>query len=447
MNFRVPKRHLLLAATAAGVICSVPQAQQEKIPGGHHSPTHSPIKVEIVAHETGYQLLRGGQPYVVKGAGIDNPNLQSIVDHGGNSLRTWSVDDGSEPAQELLDRAHSLGLTVSLGLEFSSERHGFDYNNVEAVARQLEEAKSRVLKYKDHPALLLWIIGNELNFNATNPKVYDALNEVARMIHALDPNHPTTTPLSFFDTEALRLIEARAPDLDFVSFQLYAGLINLPADIKKIAYRKPYFVTEWGPVGHWEVAKTSWGAPIENTSSEKANSYMNSYLQVLQPYVGQGVGNYVFLWGQKQEKTPTWYGMYLESGEETAAVDVMHYIWTGNWPDNRAPEVGPIRLNGKTAEANVSLQRGQRYSATIEVVDPDKDPLTYKWELRAESSATQVGGDYEERPRTIAGLIDDPTKASIVLTPPEAEGAYRLFVYVYDGQNHAGHANIPFYVR
>ena len=35
---------------------------------------------------------------------------------------------------------------------------------------------------------------------------------------------------------------------------------------------------------------------------------------------------------------------------------------------------------------------------------------------------------------------------STLLTPTLA-GGYRLFVYVYDGQNHAAHANIPFYVR
>ncbi len=42
---------------------------------------------------------------------------------------------------------------------------------------------SEVLKYKDHPALLTWIIGNEPDLNHTNPKVFDAINDISKMIH------------------------------------------------------------------------------------------------------------------------------------------------------------------------------------------------------------------------------------------------------------------------
>ncbi len=35
-------------------------------------------------------------------------------------------------------------------------------------------------------------------------------------------------------------------------------------------------LTEFGPVGHWEVRKTSWGAPIEPTSRDKASSYYST---------------------------------------------------------------------------------------------------------------------------------------------------------------------------
>ena len=410
-------------------------------------PTQQAIKVEVVGSPGKYRLLRGGQPYDVKGAGLDHVDLHSLVEHGGNSIRTWAVDDGAEPAQQILDKAHALGLTVSLCLEFARERQGFDYDDPAAVARQAAETKARVLKYKDHPALLTWIIGNELNFAFENPRVYEAVNAISKMIQEVDPNHPTTTTITSFDKKALAAIETYAPDLDFISFQLYGDLINLPRYIAEANFDKPYFVTEWGAVGHWEVQKTDWGAPIEQTSSEKADNYAKSYRQVLLPFSEQALGNYVFLWGQKQEKTPTWYGMYLDSGEETEAIDVMHNIWTGQWPDNRTPRVSSLTLDNKTAFDNISLSRGKPYVAKLKVLDWDNDPLSYKWEVRPESSAQKIGGDYEEVPPIIEGLIADPAAPTITLNAPEAGGAYRLFVYAYDGQNHAAHANIPFFVE
>jgi hypothetical protein len=406
----------------------------------------TPIKVEIIEEDGNYQLLRGGEPYQVRGAGISSTDLDSLVKFGGNSMRNWAVDNHAEPAQQLLDRAYAMGITVSLCLEFARERHGFDYNDKAAVAKQLAENRVRVEKYKNHPALLTWIIGNEVNFDFTNPKVFDAVNDTAKMIKELDPNHPTTTALAGFDKKALAAIAERAPDLDFISFQMYADLLNLPKYIKEFGFDKPYFVTEWGSVGHWEVHTTEWGAPVENTSTEKASNYLKSYSQVLEPYSGQAIGNYVFLWGQKQEKTSTWYGMFLDSGEKTEAVDVMHYIWSGSWPENRAPRISPIILDEQDAFDDVYLDAGKAYKASVNVVDSEGDNIRYLWKIRSESSSDNVGGDSEYVPEIVDGVIKNQD-AVIELIAPKKSGAYRLFVYAFDGNDNAAHANIPFYVK
>jgi hypothetical protein len=57
------------------------------------------IKVEITKTSTGnYQLLRGGKPFYVKGAGGD-VFMDKTVAAGGNSIRLW----GAENAQAVLD--------------------------------------------------------------------------------------------------------------------------------------------------------------------------------------------------------------------------------------------------------------------------------------------------------------------------------------------------------
>jgi hypothetical protein len=43
--------------------------------------------------------------------------------------------------------------------------------------------------------------------------------------------------------------------------------------------------------------------------------------------------------------------------------------------------------------------------------------------------------------------VDASGPAEVRLNAPGEPGAYRLFVYVYDGQGHAGHANVPFLVE
>ena len=405
----------------------------------------SPIKVEIVQTESGYQLMRGGEPYTIKGAGMPIDDIRSFAAHGGNSIRNWTTDSEYQNTQDLLDSAHANGVTVALCLPMKPERWGFDYDDAGAVAAQLDEFRDEVIKYRDHPALLVWIIGNELNHSYTNPAVYDAVNDAARMIHALDPYHPTTTTVSEVDEDLATEIRMRAPELDIVSFQVYGKLFGLREATKEIGFEEPFLVTEWGALGYWEMEKTSWGVPTEMTSSEKADVFLRGHKEVLASLEGQLIGSYAFLWGQKQERTPTWFGMFTETGEETESVDVMHYIWNGAWPANRSPRVNSISLDGKSAKQNVTLTAGESYEATFDVFDHDNDPLSYRWEVKPESDANQVGGDFEKSISSLEGVVSDPTAATTALIAPRP-GQYRLFAYAYDDHGHAAHANIPFLV-
>ena len=107
-----------------------------------------PSRVEILDQSGQYQMLRNGEVYRPVGAGSVPGQLESLKAHGANSIRTWHVGDGG-----ILDDAHALGLTVSLCLDVGRERLGFDYDDADAVAEQLEEFRETVRKFKNHPAL------------------------------------------------------------------------------------------------------------------------------------------------------------------------------------------------------------------------------------------------------------------------------------------------------
>ncbi len=401
-----------------------------------------PSRVQIVGQSGRYQMLRNGVAYRPVGAGSVPGELESLKAHGANSIRTWHVGDG-----RILDEAHALGLTVSLCLDVGRERLGFDYDDADAVSRQLEGFRQTVRGVKDHPALLTWIIGNELNIESTNPKVWDAVNDIALMIKAEDPNHPVTTALAGLGLKEVRYLKQRAPALDFISAQVYGGIGGLAQAMDRVGLDKPLMVTEWGTKGHWETPSTQWGAPLELSSALKAEHYISGYQQVLVPNAERIIGSYAFLWGQKQERTPTWYGTLTPSGHRTEAADALYFLWQGRWPDNRAPRVSELTVNGRRPESSLRVQAGQRLEAKVKVLDREADRLTLTWVVRPESQAKQVGGDLERVPPVIPDLLKTVEGARAVLSAPAEPGAYRLFVHVEDAASGVGHANFPFYVR
>lgn len=412
-----------------------------------------PAVVEIRQVDGKYHLFKNGDPFYIHGAGLEFGNIEDLASHGANSFRTWRTDNGQDTGMEVLDRADANGLMVTMGIEIARERSGsgrgifeFNYSDSVAVAAQLERVREEVMLYKDHPALLMWGIGNELNLGSTNPLVWAAVNDISKMIHAVDGNHPTLTMLAGIYPQLILDIKTRAPDLDLLGIQMYADIINLPRYLKESGWDGPYVVTEWGATGHWEVQTTPWGVPIENNSTVKADWYDQRYEAVIAPDTIQCIGSYVFLWGQKQERTSTWYGMFMPDGEKTAAVDVMEHKWTGSWPSNLSPRVDSFTLNDLDASAGIELS--PRASATSLVIasDPDGDPLTYHWSVRPEATEVGHGGDDEAEPPLIPDLFVTMNDAEVTFHAPSEQGAYRLFVHITDGQGSAAHANIPFLV-
>lgn len=406
----------------------------------------APITVEVIETPSGYALHRGGEPYQVRGAGMVVDDLERFVARGGNAIRTWTTRSDEFDIPSLLDKAHQLGVSVALTLPMVPERHGFDYNDDEAVSAQLASLREDVLRYRDHPALLVWIIGNELNHSYTNPKVWNAVDQVAQMIDELDPHHPSTTALAGVYGDVLDEIDQRAPHLDFLSFQVYGTLFGLQEKLTQLEFDQPFMITEWGTIGWWEMETTHWGAPVELTSSEKADVFLRGYQEVIKPLEHQLIGDYAFFWGQKQERTPTWFGLITAQGELTEAADVMTYKWTGQWPQDPAPKLDRLTLAGKGARENVIVLSGIDYDAHVEVSSDDHSGLVYEWEVKPESNARAIGGDYEAPIMPIEGAVVATSEGSASVRL-DKRGAYRLFVRVTNERGQAAHANIPFFVE
>ena len=381
-----------------------------------------------------YQLLANGEVFQIKGAGGIN-QFKEFRELGGNSVRTWGVDE----LGRVLDEAHEHNLMVCAGIWLGHQRHGFSYQDSESVSKQLRESLAAVEKYKDHPALLLWGVGNEMEGEGNDPSVWYAVNHLAREIKKADPNHPTMTVIAELgpNENKLKNIGKFCPDVDIVGVNSYGGIESVPERYRRSGLQKPYIVTEHGPIGPWEVGKTSWGSPFEATSTEKGEFYARGYRLNAIENSQNCLGAYSFLWGNKQETTATWFGMLLPDGSRLAAADAMSAAWKGTELQPACPKISAIKMI-KTDR----LKTGDPFEASIQVENFDPEEMKIQWILRADSGTIGVGGDQQEGEKEFPDAVKGDG-SSVIVTLPESPKTFRLFAYVRDSHGGAAVANVP----
>ena len=371
-----------------------------------------------------------------------------LAEYGGNSIRTWGTSDETN---KVLDDAQANGLTVAFGLWLEHERHGnLDYENFEQIKKQIKKTMDDVRTYKNHPAILVWGLGNEMEVPETgdNPAVWSHVEFLAGLIKKEDPNHPVMTVIAEMGENKIEAIHRFCPSIDIIGINSYGGCESLPARYKaatdKLAEEgietKPYVVTEYGTIGTWEVPKNSIDTVVEESSTLKAKRYEAAYL-AMQADAKLNLGSYAFLWGNKQETTATWFGMLLADGKKTAAVDTMSKLWTGKALANLCPTITSLTMDGDQL-----VDGGNTINLKLEAADPEGQPINVKWSIVSNKEAYGSGGDFEEAPKAMAdNLISGDSKSASFKAPTES-GLYRVYAYVDDGYG-AAVANVPIRVR
>lgn len=402
--------------------------------------------VRVEATADGDRLLVRGKPFYVRGACILSAStLPAFAAAGGNTVRTYPGID----LDSVFHLADSLGLMVIPGLDVTPRRHGLDYRDTAQVSAMKRRVKAQVLRYRDHPSLLMWGLGNEVHLLASNQEddIFGVINDLSRMVHRLDSRHPTTT-MTNGPTGAWKVWQA-CDDLDVISVNVFQGIDELKSLLKwgGGAIDQPILISEWAPSGYWNASTTTWGAPIEMNAEEKAFSYTRHYQQYLSEESGNLLGSCLFLWGQKQEHTHTWFSVFTEQGEATVLTDEIARLWTGQYPANRAPLAQAIQVGSYEIKEEVYLHPGQEYIATGYALDADGDSLTYHWEITREFERGFItGGDVEQRPAPMTALCLEKAGDRFTFRAPDEIGAYRIYFYARDPHGKAGVMNLPFFV-
>lgn len=366
----------------------------------------------------------------------DRVALGKLAAAGAKTVRVYGEEDAW-----VLDEAERLGLKVVMGLWIDHPRHGrLDFEN--ETTRRAQEAAivAFVRRHKDHPALLAWGVGNEVETALADPlPIWREIDRLAAVVKAIDPAHPTLMVVADAADERLAPLATCCANVDLLGLNLYAGVaFDLPRRLAAMGITKPVVVAELGPLGQWQAGRKPWGAPVELTSSEKAKFYRDAlaFLRT-QPQIA---GVFPFLWGSKQEQTETWHGILLADGTATAMTDAVAEAWG-------ASVVAPAPLIRGIGIAADVFAPGQEISAGVDAASFDGSPLATEWKVVAEATDLRLGGDAEAVPAPIPVRVKHADAATVRFIAPDRPGAYRLFMTIRDRNGKAATANLPFLVQ
>ena len=246
----------------------------------------------------------------------DEPSVgdfQLLAEMGCNTIRFYYTNE--DVNIYVLRRAfNEHGIRVILGDFLGAYCHGSgatweegtDYTDAEQRKRMLAAVEAKVMRCRHEPWLLMYVLGNENNMPSTedvnttrtnagsHPETYARfLNEVAALIHRLDPDHPVG--VGNLMTGLVEYYAKYAPGLDYIGINAYIGPHGFGAMWEKVAKTmdRPVLISEFGCDSYW----TGRGPDEEAQADYVLGCWADIwYNRAGGPGVGNSIGGCVFEW-------------------------------------------------------------------------------------------------------------------------------------------------------
>ncbi|MFD4953003.1 discoidin domain-containing protein [Streptomyces sp. NPDC058451] len=399
--------------------------------------------VKVTGAKGNWQLTVDGKPYQIKGltwgpsaASADTylPDLRSM---GVNTIRTWGTDASSKP---LFDSAAAHGIKVVAGFWLQPGGGPGSGGCVDYVTdttyknNMLNEFTNWVRTYKDNAGVLMWDVGNESVLGLQNCYGGDQLerqrdaytsfvNEVARRIHGIDPDHPVTSTDAWVG--AWPYFKRNAPDLDLYAVNSYNGVCDIRSAWQQGGYDKPYIVTESGPAGEWEVPNDANGVPAEPSDQAKAAGYTKAW-NCVTGHNGVALGATLFHYGTEYDFGGIWFNL-LPAGQKRLSYYAVKKAYGGDTSrDNTPPVLSDIGVQGDPG----AVQAGRDVTLDVQATDPDGDAVAY--EVLDNSMYLDGSGQLNSLRFSSAGA------GRLKFTAPDRPGVWKIYVKATDGHGNVG---------
>ena len=386
-----------------------------------------------------WTFLIEGKSFEVKGAtfGYDKDvnnyekHFQELNNLGVNTIRTWGT---GEHTRKLLDVAHKYNIKVMLGIWMRHGKPGmeaddsFDYVN-DSIGKETmyKNTLSIVEKYKNHPAILTWGVGNEVYLNMATDKekiAYSKLLErICFQIKKIDENHPVTSVEAW--TFGVDWWLKYVPSIDIFGINTYgAGANILPQELAKKGVKKPYVITEFGVRGEWEIKKDKNGVIPEPTDQEKYDAIVKGYSEWIKPKPNC-LGVYVFHYANDNRHVAPWLLTHFKSMTRPQYWAIRE-AYTGKKPINNVPIIKSFQLleNNIKSETWVAVK--------LDAIDIENEALTISFYYN------QRTGSRKRKDQLVKLQSRGNLSEGIEIKLPKENGGIRVYAVVSDTYNNAG---------
>ncbi len=187
-------------------------------------------------------------------------DFQMLCKAGVNHIIGWDTDKWYEQDKfdELtLDIAHKYGIGILMPFYLPPEG---DYTNEEFQSQLIDEATAKIERFKGHPALRMWGVGNEILTEMPAEMHGDFLtfySKIADMFHEMDPNHPVVyrDAEDYFMPEISGTIMAPLEERPWLLYGMNIYSLELERILDEWpqwGLERPLFITEFGADPSWE---------------------------------------------------------------------------------------------------------------------------------------------------------------------------------------------------